>query len=338
MLKIVKRVACFFIFTALMLTSFTSSAEEMNCTSDSSAYTLNLGNIFVESHVQPGNIIFADTHEVHVTCRSSGNYQQVSEVTNTSWRSSGMSVNVDGTSCPVIDEGSEISAAGLGIVWTNFNSANGRWACMSQALTGSSTRRGLRANSTTTLIDKIYIVKTNKELKYGETNQLSQTVFVDEANVNRVPRGHLYSFSFTGNMSITAGGCTVDSGVNVNMGTLSSATFSGIGSTGPQVPFYIGLGDCYGAAKQAHFDFTPIYGFVNSYPGVVALNDESSAAKGAGIQLLMNGKAIAGFNDNIFPIRTGDNRVPFTARYYQTENSVTPGNADTTVIFNVFYN
>lgn len=338
MLKIAKGMAYFFIVTALLLTSRITSAEEMNCTSDSGSYVLNLGNIFVESHIQPGNILFADTHEVQVTCKSSGNFQQVSEISNTGWGSSGMSVSVDGLTCPVIDEGTEISDAGLGVVWTNYNSATGTWVCMSNALMGSSTRRGLRTNNTTTLIDKIYIVRSNKELIYGETNELAQTVFIDEANADRVARGHLYNFSFSGTMSIAAGGCTVDNAVNVSMGTLSSATLSGIGSTGPDVPFNIFLHDCRGAATQTHFDFTPVYGFANEDRGVVALNNDVNAATGAGIQLLMNGKEIAGFNDNIYPVTTGDNAIPFTARYYQAEKTVTPGNADTTVVFNVFYN
>lgn len=91
-------------------------------------------------------------------------------------------------------------------------------------------------------------------------------------------------------------------------------------------------------AALAYFDFTPVYGFANEDRAVVALNNDTSSATGAGIQLLMNGKEIAGFNDNIYPITPGYNAIPFTARYYQTEEKVTPGNGETTVVFNVFYN
>lgn len=338
MLKTIKGILFFFTAVGFLLAPDIASAEDMNCTSDSGTYILNLGNVFVEDNVQPGNILFADTHEVHVTCTSSGNYQQVSEVSNTGWSSSGMTVSVDGLTCPVIDEGTAISDAGLGIVWTNYNSSNGTWACMTNAFTGTSIRRGLQSNGTTTLTDKIYIVKTNNEFGYGETSELSQTVYVDEANADRVSRGHLYSFSFAGVMTISAGGCTVENTVNVDMGTLSSSTLSGIGSTGPNVPFSILLQECRGAATQVHFDFTPVYGFLDESGGVVALNDGDNAATGAGIQLMMNGREIAGFNDNVSLITEGDNAIPFTARYYQTDETVSPGNADTVVVFNVFYN
>ncbi|MFE8116634.1 fimbrial protein [Brenneria goodwinii] len=330
--------ALFFFAVIIFFASFrTYAADEMNCTSDDSAYTLNLDNVLVEENAQPGNIVYVDTHEVHVTCTSSGNYQQVSEVSNTGWSSSGMTISVDGLTCPVIDNGTAISDAGLGIVWTNYNSTNRTWTCMSEAFSGSSIRRGLTSNGTTTLTDKIYIVRTNKELDYGETSELSQTVYVDEADADRISRGHLYSFTFSGSISVYAGGCTIENTINVDMGKISSASFLGVGSTGPEVPFSILLQNCHGVVTSAYFDFTPVYGFANQEASVIALNDDDNAATGVGIQLLISGEKI-GWNDDVYyPITTGNNTVNFTATYYQVEETVTPGNADTTVVFNVYY-
>lgn len=323
---------------AALLTCQSASAEDMNCTSDTDSYVLNLGDVAVAESSTAGDILHVDTKNVNVTCKLTGNFQQVSEVSHTAWSSSGMTVSVDGLTCPVIDEGTAISDSGLGIVWTNFNSASGTWTCMSTAFTGSSIRRGLLSNGSTTLTDKIYIVRTNKDLKYGETSALSQTAYIDEANADRVSRGHLYSFTFSGVMTVSAGGCTVGSVTDVEMGTLSSASFTRAGSTGPKVPFSVSLTECKGAATQAHFDFTPVYGFANQDRGVIALSNDENSATGVGIQLLMNGKEIAGFNDNVATIAEGDNLVNFEAKYYQTAETVTPGSADSMVVFNVFYN
>lgn len=338
MLNTLKITLFFLTLITTLLFSQSASAEEMNCTSDTASYVLNLGNVAVAESSKAGDILFANTNNVNLTCKSTGNFQQASEVSYTGWSSSGMTVSVDGLTCPVIDQGTAISDSGLGIVWTNFNSASGTWTCMSTAFSGSSIRRGLLSNGTTTLTDKIYIVRSNKDLKYGETSELAQTVYVDEANADRVARGHLYSFSFSGVMAIAAGGCTIGSVPDVEMGTLSTASFTGAGSTGPKVPFSVSLTECKGSATKAHFDFTPIYGFVSQEQGVIALSDDENSATGLGIQLLMNGKAIAGFNDNVAPITLGDNLVNFEAKYYQTAETVTPGRAESMVVFNVFYN
>ncbi|PRB59258.1 fimbrial protein [Erwinia billingiae] len=339
MLNTLKITLCFFTLIATLLSCQSASAEDMNCTSDTNSYVLNLGNVAVAESSKAGDILFVNTNNVNLSCKSTGNFQQASEVSYTGWSSSGMTVAVDGLSCPVIDQGTAISDSGLGIVWTNYNSASGTWTCMSSAFSGSSIRRGLLSNgATTTLTDKIYIVRTNTDLKYGETSELAQTVFVDEANADRVSRGHLYSFSFSGVMSIAAGGCTVGSVPDVEMGTLSTASFSGAGSIGPRVPFSVSLTECRGSATQAHFDFTPIYGFASQQQGVIALSDDDNSATGLGIQLLMNGKAIAGFSDNVATISKGDNLVNFEAKYYQTAETVTPGSAESMVVFNVFYN
>ena len=71
---------------------------------------------------------------------------------------------------------------------------------------------------------------------------------------------------------------------------------------------------------------------------LLALSNDENSATGVGIQLLMNGKEIAGFNDNVATIAEGDNLVNFEAKDYQTAETVTPGSADPMVVLNVFYN
>jgi type 1 fimbria pilin len=324
---------CFFILIALLFIPGVASAAKY-CTSSESEYVLNLGHIFVGSDTSPGDVLFVDTHIATVTCNAPSAIRiKTAGVTNTAWASSGLTVSLDGLgSCPVIDQGTALSEIGIGIVWTNYNSASNAWQCMSRAMYDRDEIRGLNSSGTTQYTDKIYLIKLDKELGYGSSGEISQTVFVDEEN-----NGHLYTITFTGSATITTGGCTVVNNTNVEMGTLSLSTFSGVGSTGADVPFNIFLQECYGAASRAHFDFTPVYGFADEGGNIIALNDNDNAATGVGIQLQYSRAGTNELGDYVYPITQGDNAIPLIARYVQTNEVVTPGRADSTLVFNVYY-
>lgn len=326
----------------LLLFLGAARAESMNCASDMENYSVSINNAYVPALSRPGDIIATETHSLNVTCKGSGNFQQVAGVGNAAWSSSGLTVNVDGLVCPVIDRGTSLSDSGLGIVWTNRNSANGGWTCMTHVFNGTnqpgSIRRGLVSNGTSTLNDKFYIVRTNHELGYGDTAEINQSIYIDEANADRVSRGHLYQIVFNGSMHISAGGCSFNRQVNVNMGNVSTATFKKPGSVSYAVPFNIVLSDCYGGAAYAEIDLDPVYGYADRANSVMAISNEADAAQGIGIELLMNGKKVADDNvKNRFPLAPGTTTLPFTARYFQTADSVKPGRADSTVLFSIFY-
>lgn len=318
-----------------------AARAEMNCSSDETAYNINIPNIMVPANSLPGNILAMAPHSVHVTCAGTGNFQQVAGVGNGDWSSSGLTANVDGLSCAVIDQGTAISAMGLGIVWTNYNSASGTWACFSGVFNGSATvspqRRGLQSNGTTTLTDKFYIVRTNTEPGYGETALIDQLIYIDEADSDRVSRGHLYQIGFSGSMYIEAGGCSVDSVINVNMGTVSSDSFRKQGDTGPNVPFNLTLKNCFGSAATALVSLEPTYGYADEANGVIALSSETGSAQGIGIQLLMNGMKPDPGGNNKYPLQPGTTNIPFVARYFQYLSDIKSGNADSSVLFYITY-
>jgi type 1 fimbria pilin len=333
MFTVQKNNLCFFILISLLFIPGAASAAKY-CTSSSSEYVLNLGHVFVENNVEPGDVLFVNTNIATVNCNAPGAIRmKTAGVSNTAWASSGLTVSLDGlNSCTVIDQGTVLSEMGIGIVWTNYNSGAKAWQCMTPAIIGRDQIRGINSTGETQYTDKIYLIRLNKELQYGTSGEIAQTVYIDEEN-----NGPLYSFSFSGAATVSAGGCTVVNNITVDMGTLSVSTFSGVGSSGVDVPFNIHLQQCYGAAGRAHFDFTPVYGFVDESKNVIALNDNDNAATGVGIQLQYNRAGVEELGDYIHPITQGDNAIQLIARYVQTNEVVTPGRADSTLVFNVYY-
>lgn len=326
----------------ILIFSWSASAESMNCSSDTESYRVDINNAYVPALSKPGTIIATETHSINVNCQGSGNFQQVAGIGNTGWSRSGLTVNVDGTVCPVIDQGTSLSDSGLGFVWTNRNSVNGGWTCMTSVFNGTerpgSIRRGLASNGTTVLTDKFYIVRTNHALAYGNTAEIKQSIYIDEANADRVSRGRLYEIGFSGSMHIAAGGCSFSNLTNVNMGTVSTATFKKPGSVSSAVPFNIVLSDCYGGATYAEVSVDPVYGYADRANSVIAINNDADAAQGIGIELLMNGQTVANEQEsNRFPLASGTTAIPFTARYFQVAESVKPGRADSTVLFSILY-
>ena len=50
-------------------------------------------------------------------------------------------------------------------------------------------------------MDKIYIIRANKEFAYGHTNKLAQNAYIHEVNTDKISYRNLCRFSFAGSMS-----------------------------------------------------------------------------------------------------------------------------------------
>ncbi|WP_380180244.1 fimbrial protein [Kalamiella sp. sgz302252] len=317
-----------------------ASAESI-CQSDSSRYNVNMQTVIVPADAQPGDILKVATNTVNITCGAGARNQQVSSVSNPGWDSSGMTVTVDGVICRVLDKGMGISDLGLGIVWTNYNSAAGTWGCMTSlfpGLDGARLRRGLQYNGTAAITDKLYIVKTHSESDYGKSGQIEQSIAVSESDQDDNLMGELYDIDFHGSVQISTGGCTINSQTSVDMGTVSTASFHGVGSMGPTVPFAITLTNCEGSAANVRVHVEPNYGYADLNNSVIALSQEENSAAGVGIRLLLDGKKINPDVDSIkVPFQQGTTLIPFTANYYQVAESIKAGRADSTAIFYIYY-
>lgn len=130
----------------------------------------------------------------------------------------------------------------------------------------------------------------------------------------------------------------------VQLGTHDIADFTGQGSTSDPVDFYITLNDCdddpAGSVARA---FMRLNGVDGSVPvdrdlGLFTLTSDSSAS-GIGIQVLRsdnNPLKLEEFVDMV-PLTPGNTRIDLRARYYQTEATVTPGEAKGALNFTIEY-
>lgn len=155
-------------------------------------------------------------------------------------------------------------------------------------------------------------------------------------NVNNIY--WMSSISISGG-SVSSTGCTVNNtSITVPMGVVQRTAFSGVGSTSPITSFDIPL-SCDDNTK-VNITFNATHD-ASAAPGVIALNSSGGVgvASGVGIQLLSgNVPVILGASTSIGTVSGETYIVPLGARYYQTQGTVTAGQANGTATFTLTYN
>ncbi|MGO4743009.1 fimbrial protein [Serratia quinivorans] len=143
----------------------------------------------------------------------------------------------------------------------------------------------------------------------------------------------------TGTNNITAIACSLSStSINVPLGDVLDIKFTGIGTTVGDKGFDVGL-TCDKEAK-INVALAGTQNTETSETSVLALTNtgQTGTASGLGVQLLYGGTPLK-INNNIL-LKTspgGQETLPFTARYYQTKTSVTPGKANSSATLNITY-
>ncbi|WP_262504717.1 fimbrial protein [Serratia liquefaciens] len=147
------------------------------------------------------------------------------------------------------------------------------------------------------------------------------------------------SLTATGINNITSVACSLNgTSINVPLGDVLDIKFTAIGTTVGDKSFDVGL-TC---DKDARINVA-LAGTQNSDTtdtSVLALTNTGQAgtAGGMGVQLLYGGTPLK-INNNIV-LKTspgGQETLPFTARYYQTNKVVTPGKANSSATLNITY-
>ncbi len=144
-------------------------------------------------------------------------------------------------------------------------------------------------------------------------------------------------------ITIVSPSCTVDAGsknIAVNFGSVPQSSFGGVGTTAASRDFTISL-QCQRSPGNVlvRLDATAD---PSSSPGVMQISQTAGRAQGVGIQLLdkRNGQPVV-YGGNINSGNSaggpGTLQVPFTARYYQTESGIVPGEADGIATFTIEY-
>ncbi|WP_260513536.1 fimbrial protein [Serratia fonticola] len=122
----------------------------------------------------------------------------------------------------------------------------------------------------------------------------------------------------------------------VPMGKISKSAFHGVGSVTARRPFQIDL-NCDPGTKIA----VTLNGLAGSSDaiGVLALNPDEGKASGVGVQILQQNAPIR--LGTAIPIgishSMGTYTIPFSARYFQSKDTVTAGSANSTATFTMTY-
>jgi type 1 fimbria pilin len=182
---------------------------------------------------------------------------------------------------------------------------------------------------------KVEVIKTGTlgsgSLPSGTT--LAKMTFTDTDNNAHT----LLTLNLAGGSSVAPSTCTLsNTSINVPLGNISNTKFSKVGSTAGDKSFDIGL-KCDKNAKIS----VSLAGTQNketTEKSVLALTTGSSAM-GIGVQLLYGGNPLT--LNSTLALKTsaagGAETLPFTARYYQTQSSVTAGTGNTTATLTFTY-
>ncbi|MEX3242680.1 fimbrial protein [Serratia quinivorans] len=139
--------------------------------------------------------------------------------------------------------------------------------------------------------------------------------------------------------TITALACSLtNTTISVPLGDVQSSAFSGITTTAGDKTFNLGLS----CDKDANINVA-LAGTQNmdtADTSVLALTNagQSGTAKGVGVQLLYGGVPLK-LNNNIL-LKTsvgGQETLPFSARYYQTQTAIGAGLANSSATLNITY-
>lgn len=161
------------------------------------------------------------------------------------------------------------------------------------------------------------------------TGVLSASAFAADGKIN-----------FTG--FITDDACTVTNTVgsplNVTLGTVSSAAFTGAGSTAAPTKFTIALTGCPASMTSAKVKFDGIAD--TNVNALLALTQETGVATNVGIQIMDKTNAVVPLQtaSSAYALTAGVNNLDFVASYYATAAAVTTGPANATSNFTIVYN
>jgi major type 1 subunit fimbrin (pilin) len=158
----------------------------------------------------------------------------------------------------------------------------------------------------------------------------------------RIPMAPIVTFTFFNGPTFVVASC-ITPDILVDLGRHQSNEFTGINATTPMVDFDIKLNSCPAGMNFIKYRIDPVTTATIPAQSVVAL-DATSTATGVGVQLLDGAGAVhplgAG-TDRTFggynPTTGGSYTIPLKARYYQTSPGVTPGQANTTMMFTMTY-
>lgn len=193
--------------------------------------------------------------------------------------------------------------------------------------------------STPVYIQPIFqLVKTLQPMSSGTVSGTLANVVLRQGSATGAV---LLTFPVTYNATVKVLACSINNNtVNIPLDTVASASFTGVNSTQGDKLFTIGLSCDAGARVNAQMSFTTDTDSTDSSVIAVTGKGQSGIASGVGIQLLYGSTPLKNGENVVLKTSAGGAEFPtgaFTARYYQTKDTVMPGNANATATMTLTY-
>lgn len=329
------RIKARYLLATLLLTGLGSQpAWALDCTPKTGALTINVGNIIVQKDTANltvlSSAITSSSSGYDCKNNSSNNIIRVGVMSYSNYMAQ-ISSYLYVFATNVAGIGFAIGAEGDYALWVGYTGTvdwfGSNWVSVSGRLPGG--------DYNLPLIGKIQLFKTG-ELSSGALSGQIGALIVGNPSLPTAygPEIPIY---ITG--TVTKIACSLNStSINIPLGDISATRFTGIASTTGDKGFNVGLS----CDKDAKINVA-LAGTQNSDTtdtSVLALTNagQTGTATGVGVQLLYGGVPLK-INNNIL-LKTspgGQETLPFTARYYQTQATVGAGLANSSATLNITY-
>lgn len=291
--------------------------------------------VTVQRDATVGTVIATAQSTTKITCDPTGSTQDQ----DGAWDIYSSSSNIDYGSSPVANY-RNTDLNGVGFKWVNLNSATGTYQTMTNTAINNSAvnARGITYNGVTTFTDSWSLVKTSSIVS-GVVN-IPAITMNHRTSVTSLDKGPVFTYNFSP-VTVNVLACSITtSNISVPLDTVLASSFTSVNSTKGDQPFTIGLECDVGARINASLSFTQ--NTETSDNSVIQLTGAGTArvASGVGIQLLYGGTILRNNTNVVLKTSSGGLEFPagaFTARYFQTASTVTPGDANATATLNLTY-
>lgn len=284
--------------------------------------TVSFGDVIIQRDTPLGTVLASKL----VTINTSKEY-----ITDGYCQGSAISVNYTNGWSP-LNGIAATNVAGIG-VRVNFNQAPGGYEYIANQTSGPN------PGDIWYMMQAVWLVELIKTGPVSSGDLATGTW----ASVSAIPSVEapwiVTSLTATGTNNITAIACSLSStSINVPLGDILATQFTGIASTTGDKSFNVGL-TCDKDAK-INVALAGTQNTETTETSVLALTNagQTGTAKGVGVQLLYGGVPLK-INNNIL-LKTspgGQETLPFTARYYQTQAAIGAGLANSSATLNITY-
>ncbi len=154
-----------------------------------------------------------------------------------------------------------------------------------------------------------------------------------------------FAISDTGSIQLQVSGTIIDTGCDISanstnsveLGDFQSSIFTKTGTTTPSHQLEINLTHCTSNTKGSSVYFSGTADYNSN--SLLAISTTGTQAKGVGVQILdsTNNPIAINTASSVYPLKAGDNTLLFYLRYKSSMSTVTAGDANAVLYFDMTY-